>query len=89
MGDPTHVAGIPTADQGSSTGNGIFARTSDSGCLQYMNRTRSYCDSGDAYCDSGLYLAPHYEYITNYGETAAEFVLEMAAAASLGVGKGQ
>lgn len=84
MGDPAHVAGV-AVDVGTSTSNGLFPRTSDSGCLQYVNRTQSYCDTGDAYCDSGMYLAPHYEYINKYGIDAVEFVCEKAADAGLGV----
>ncbi|KAL1306128.1 hypothetical protein AAFC00_004242 [Neodothiora populina] len=83
MGDPAHVGGLPF-DSGSSSNNGIFPRTNDSGCLQYINKTRSYCDSGDAYCDSGLYFAPHYEYVSNYGIDAIGFVCGKAAEAQIG-----
>lgn len=83
MGDPSHVAGY-SFDLGSSSNDGIFARTSDSGCTQYAEKIQSYCDSGDAYCDSGEYLAPHYEYVSNYGEDAGEFICDKAEAAGLG-----
>lgn len=83
MGDPSHVAGY-SFDLGSSSNSGLFPRTSDTGCTQYINKIQSYCDSGDAYCDSGEYLAPHYEYVSNYGEDAGEFVCGKAEAAGLG-----
>lgn len=84
MGDPAHVVGLEI-DVGTSTNDGLFPRTSDSGCLEFGNMTQSYCDTGDAYCDSGLYLLPHYQYINIYGEDAIEYVAEKAALAGLDV----
>ena len=85
MGDPAHVAGITSINYGTSANSGLFPRTSDTGCLQYTNRTRSYCDTGDAYCDSGLFLEPHYEYVSKYGVNAVDFICAKAAAAEIGV----
>lgn len=83
MGDPSHVVGY-SFDIGTASSNGIFPRTSVTGCKQYANRLQSYCDSGDAYCDGGEYLAPHYEYVNNYGEEAAEYICDKASDAGVG-----
>ncbi|KAL1311485.1 hypothetical protein AAFC00_004426 [Neodothiora populina] len=83
FGDPANVSGL-SFDKGNATSNGLFPRTSLSACTGFASKVQSYCDDGDAYCDSGLYLAPHYQYINNHGFDAAEFICSQADAAGVG-----
>lgn len=75
MGDPRHTKD-ETYHVGTSTGSGLFPRTSDQSCESYASVFRSYCDSGDTFCDSGLNTLAHLMYVTVYGTAAARWVVE-------------
>lgn len=83
FGDPARVSGY-AIDVGTATNDGLFPRTNADGCKVYADRLVSYCDDGDVYCDSGLFMAPHYQYMANYGWNAGAYICEKASEAGVG-----
>ncbi|KAM5381709.1 hypothetical protein ACJZ2D_002929 [Fusarium nematophilum] len=76
FGDPSHVANA-SYNLGTSNNDGIFARDDIKLCEdEYSDIIRSYCDTGDTYCDQGNDTDVHGEYMTKYGDDAADFVVE-------------
>ncbi|KAJ4271307.1 hypothetical protein NW762_000009 [Fusarium torreyae] len=77
MGDPSITAG-QSFHIGSSHGNGIFPRQNPGGCQCVSGKTISLCDAGDPFCEAGGHdLSAHMNYVTAYGDFAAEFTVSM------------
>ncbi|KAF5005350.1 hypothetical protein FDECE_8162 [Fusarium decemcellulare] len=75
FGDPTHLKDSPF-NQGSSKRDGTWARDDFTLCEDnYGDAIRSYCDTGDKYCDQGDVTKVHREYVQNYGDEVADFVV--------------
>ncbi|KAF4472034.1 acetylxylan esterase 2 [Fusarium albosuccineum] len=63
-------------NQGSSKKDGIWARDNFTLCEDnYGDAIHSYCDTGDKYCDQGDIAEVHREYVQNYGDEVADFVV--------------
>ncbi|KAF4963808.1 hypothetical protein FSARC_8168 [Fusarium sarcochroum] len=77
MGDPSTTTG-QSFHIGSSHGNGIFPRQSPDGCQCVSGKTISFCDAGDPFCETGGHdLRVHMNYVTAYGDIAADFAVAM------------
>lgn len=76
FGDPRHVTN-QSFDQGTSTTNGLFPRSSTQ--LQvlsgFASRIHAWCDANDEFCSSGNSLNVHLTYLNRYQTTATNFVL--------------
>lgn len=78
FGDPTFTAG-QSFDVGTSTSDGIFARSEDGDSLALLNtyasKIQSYCDEGDPFCASGTDSDVHSGEVAKYAQAAANFIV--------------
>lgn len=81
FGDPSFTAS-QSFDRGTSTEDGVFARSEDGDSLALLNTyasvLRSYCDENDTFCASGDSLDVHYAEVANHAQEAANFVASLA-----------
>ncbi|KAF1985011.1 carbohydrate esterase family 5 protein [Aulographum hederae CBS 113979] len=81
FGDPSFTAG-QSFDVGSSTDDGIFARSEGGDSLALLNTyagvLRSYCDDGDPFCASGTDEDVHSNEVPNHAQQAANFIISLA-----------
>lgn len=79
MGDPTFVP-AESFHVGNATNHGLFPRQNVANfeATGLAGRLQSYCNAGDPYCAGGNFstLLVHLQYVTLYGNDAADFVVD-------------
>jgi acetylxylan esterase len=73
MGDPTFALD-QVQDVGNATKGGIFKRNDTAACPSGI--MKSYCSFNDTYCDFGSSIQVHISYVGEYGDAAAQWVVE-------------